>query len=123
MSIFDNSKPTGSLRISKEVIATIADAAAREIPGVADLVNSTDITGWVLKRQTARPVAISLVDDMAVIDVSVILKNSSKLQEVSEKIQANIKETVQSMTGITVSKVNVYIAGVDFAAPAKPQEA
>lgn len=41
---------------------------------------------------------------------------------VAEKVQKSIKEEVQSMTGITVSKVNVIIAGINFINREKEKE-
>lgn len=124
MQAFDKkNSPTGSLRISKDVIATIAAAAAVEIAGVADLAaGSGDFAGWVIKKQTAKPVAISLSEDVAVIDLRIILKHTAVIRSVCEKIQISVKEAVQNMTGIAVSKVNVTVAGIDFSA-AEPSAA
>ena len=111
----DPNNSVGSLRISRDVIATITSAATREINGVADLAPfTTNIKGWLMKKQTAKPIVIDLTDDVASIDIHVILKSGTKIQEVSENIQAAVKEAVQNMTGIAVSKVNINVAGIDF---------
>jgi len=117
----ESKQPIGSLRISRDVIATITSAATREIEGVADLAPfTTNIKGWLIKKQTAKPIAIDLNDDVAVIDIHVILKSGTRIPEVSEKIQTAVKEAVQNMTGIAVSKVNINVAGIDFGTPAAP---
>lgn len=41
-----------------------------------------------MKKQTAKSIVIDLNDDVAVIDIHVILKYGYKIPEVSEKIQA-----------------------------------
>ena len=111
----DTGRPVGSLRISRDVIATITSAATREIEGVADLAPfTTNIKGWLMKKQTAKPIVIDLSDDVASIDIHVILKSGTKIQAVSQKIQVAVKEAVQNMTGIAVSKVNINVAGIDF---------
>ncbi len=51
---------------------------------------------------------------MAIIDIRLKVKNGVKIPELSKKLQANVKEAVQNMTGVVVSKVNLQIAGVDF---------
>ena len=64
-------EPIGSLRISKDVLATIATNAAKEIEGVAGIAPfTTNIKNWITKKQSAvpMPVFISLHDDIAVID-------------------------------------------------------
>lgn len=111
----DQRQPGGSLRISRDVIATVAGTATQEIEGVFGLAPySANLTGWVIKKQTARPIAITLNDDVAVIDINVVLKSGYAIPEVAEQIQIAVKDAVQSMTGIAVSKVNINIAGIDF---------
>lgn len=46
------------------------------------------------------------------IDLGVTLKLSVKLREVCEQIQQAVKDAVQAMAGVAVSKVNIYVAGV-----------
>ena len=36
------------------------------------------------------------------------------MPQVAEAIQSSVKESVQNMTGITVSKVNVVVTGIVF---------
>ena len=93
----------GSLKISQEVIASIAGYTATDIEGVT-----------ALARQPLRPISIQLEDGVAIIDIRLKVKNGVKIPELSKKLQANVKEAVQNMTGVVVSKVNLQIAGVDF---------
>ncbi|MEG0898746.1 MAG: Asp23/Gls24 family envelope stress response protein [Oscillospiraceae bacterium] len=116
MNSIDNKQPTGSLRISRDVIATIAGTATREIEGVADLAAfTTNIKGWLIKKQTAKSIVIELNDEVATIDIHVLLCQGAKIPDVSSKIQTAVKEAVQSMTGIAVSRVNIYVSGIQFA--------
>ena len=115
MSMTENKQPNGSLKISRDVIATIASTATKEINGVYDLANfTTNIKGWLMKKQTAKPIVINLADEVAVIDIHVVLCGTAKIPDVSAKIQSSVKEAVQNMTGIAVSKVNIYVAGIEF---------
>ena len=116
MQVNDRKQPIGSLRISGDVIATIAGTAAQEVPGVARLATFTanNIKGMLSKRQMPRPVSIDLTDEMAQIVIQVILKDGTNIPSVSEKIQESVKESVQNMTGIPVTKVNIVVAGIEF---------
>ena len=119
MQVSEQKRPIGSLRISRDVIATIAGNAAREVPGVHGLaLFPVNLKGILSKRQMAKPVSIYLSDDIAVIDVQVVLKEGANIPTVSEKIQEAVKESVQNMTGIAVSKVNIIVAGIEFDSPA-----
>ena len=110
---------TGNLNISQEVLATIAKHVACEVPGVAGMaVAPTRIR--TLKKllfpasSPAKSVDIEISDDMATVDVYVTLEYGANIPAVSENIQKNIKDSIQTMTSIVVSKVNVHIAGIVF---------
>ncbi len=109
----------GTLRISREVLATIAATAASEVSGVAHIAAApVDFKGMISKRQFPKSVVVNLNDDIAEIELHLILKAEVKIPVVSEKVQRAVKEAVQSMTGITVSKIHVVIEGIDFPANA-----
>ena len=58
------------------------------------------------------------------IDIHVNIKSGVNIPQVAEKIQAAVKEAVQNMTGIAVSRVNIDIAGIVFDEPEQvPQTA
>jgi len=120
MDVTTNS--TGSLKISRDVIASIAGCTATEIEGVAALAPLTSglTSGWVFKARSSRPVAVGLNDDVASIDINVDLASGARIPEVSSKIQQAVKDAVQNMTGVAVTKVNVHVAGLVF--PAAPAE-
>lgn len=106
----------GNLKISENVIETIAKLAALEVEGVVSICETpSGIKGLIaLAQQPKRGISIDLSDEIATINISVNVKMGVNVPKVSEKLQENIKSSVQNMTSITVSKVNVYIADVEF---------
>ena len=124
MQSHDQNQAAGNLKISREVIATIARYAALEIEGVDSLASfATNLKGWLLKKQSAKPIGIDLSDDVAVIELHVNIKAGVNIPETAEKIQSAVKDAVQNMTGIAASRVNINIAGIVFAEPAEQTEA
>ncbi len=108
-------QPVGSLRISQEVVATIASYALKEIDGVAGLATfSSNIKHLFTQKRVLKSIEVEITDDVAEISLNVNLKNGAKIPVVAEEIQTAVKEAVQNMTGITVAKVNVNIAGIVF---------
>lgn len=109
-------KQQGTLKISEDVIATVAKLTVQDIEGVNAVVVPQKSVKEMLKRpkDIMTPIAVELTNDVAEITVSVELKKGFKVISVSETIQKNVKEAVQSMTGIAVSKVNVCVSGVAF---------
>lgn len=112
----------GSLKISTEVVASIAEYAVKEIEGVACLAPIvSNIGGWLLEKQTVKPVSIQMDEGAATIDIRLLVEPNARIPVLSRKLQEAVKEAVQNMTGITVSRVNLYIAGVS-AKHADPEE-
>ena len=123
MNVQNNKQPAGSLKISQEVLATISNIAASEVDGVVSLANNyAPIKSFIQKGMTTKPIQISLNDDVAVVDISVNLKNGTNIPEMAEKLQKTVKDAIQNMTGITVSKVNVHVAGIVFPQDTDPAE-
>ncbi len=103
----------GSLQISKDVIAKMAKIAALEIDGVKDIANKGDSLFNAFKKVAAKnAIDVVLLDEVAQITINIIIEYGKKAQPLAQKVQENIKSAVQNMTGITVSRVNIIIAGV-----------
>lgn len=116
-SISVNNEMNGDIRISDEVIATIASVAAKEVEGIAGLSLSIagEIASKFVKKNSGRAIKVIANDEKEIyIDISVTVKYGIRIPDVSWEVQENVKKSVESMTGLSVSKVNVIVAGVDF---------
>ncbi|MCM1054906.1 MAG: Asp23/Gls24 family envelope stress response protein [Bacteroides sp.] len=104
----------GILKVSNDVIIKIAELAACEITGVASEDGRLMVPQSPIGLGTflGSPVRVSVSKEAAVIDLSIITEQGSKAVNVASAVQASVKSAVQNMTGITVSKVNVNIAGI-----------
>lgn len=107
-------KTYGTLKISREVLATIAEAAAQEIPGVYAIAGS--FYDGVMGNRTPRGASVTVVDDIAEVRLRLVLESDARIQDVAARAQQSVKDAVQNMTGITVSKVNIVVAGIHYAA-------
>lgn len=105
----------GSLQIATEVIGKIARLAALEIEGVAEVtIGNAGVRGIFSKVNLQKPVLVEMRDDLAEITVYVAVDYGAKIPHMCEAVQENVKSTVQNMTGITVSKVNIVVTGVSL---------
>ncbi len=104
----------GKTIIANEVVAVIAGLAASQIPGVASMSSGfvDDITTSLGMKSSKRGVKVELMDDVAKIDVSIVVDYGVKIPDVANNIRSNIIESVQGMTGLTVDEVNIYVQGV-----------
>ena len=48
------------------------------------------------------------------IDIDIVVEYGANMPEVAWEIQGKIKKAVESMTGLIVEKVNVFIKGIEF---------
>lgn len=110
-----------TIKIANDVVATIAGIAASEVNGVVGM--SGGIVGglgqMLGRKQLTKGVKVEIKEDSAFIDISIIVEYGSKIPEVAEKIQNNVKESVITMTGLNIGAVNVHVQGVAFPQPAE----
>lgn len=104
----------GQVRIADDVVAVIAGIAATETDGVAGM--SGGITEGLARRvggrNVTRGVSVEVGELEAAIDLRIIVQYGAKIHEVSRELQYNVKQAVESMTGLKVIEVNVKIEGV-----------
>ncbi len=113
MDVTDSGRIDGVLRISTGVIAKIAKCAALETDGVQAVSTGAEgVRGLFRRIDLQKPVLVQFTDGIAEISVHIIVRYGSKIPSLGEKIQENVKSSVQNMTGITVSKVNIVVAGI-----------
>ena len=104
----------GSLQISTEVISKIARCAALEVEGVAEVSCGTQNKKLkdLLEASIQPPVAVEMRDGTAELTLHLIMASGARIPAVAEKVQENVKSAVQNMTSVTVSRVNLVIAGL-----------
>ncbi|HIV43013.1 MAG TPA: Asp23/Gls24 family envelope stress response protein [Candidatus Faecalibacterium avium] len=113
----------GSLQISTEVIAKIARCAALEIEGVAEVScgrQQSKKTKELLEMVNIQsPVTVEMREGTADITLNLVVRFGTCIPVMAEKVQKNVKNAVQNMTRVTVSRVNLIIAGL-AAEPSDP---
>lgn len=111
-----NYEEIGNVKVSDEVIMVIAGLAATEVEGVTAIAGS--ITGEVISKTGAKSlskgVRISFDEDMVKVDMNVTLEYGYSIPKVSAAVQEKVKNTIENMTGLTVTSVNVRISGVNM---------
>ena len=113
----------GTVKISNDVVAIIAGVAATEVEGVAGM--SGGITGGITEmlgmKNLSKGVKVEVGDEEAAIDLYIVVEYGSKIGEIGIKVQKNVKDTVETMTGLNVIEVNVNIQGVNLLKEEEPK--
>ncbi len=109
-------KDYGQIKISEDVISTIAGLAAAEIEGVASMSGSItgNITEILGKKNLSKGVKVVVNEEEVFMDLFLLIEYGIVIPDVAWKIQENVKNTVETMTGLKVAEVNVHIQGISF---------
>ena len=114
----DETKETlnGNIKISDEVIETIASVTISEIEGVSSI--GAGLVDGITRRLTKKPVTsgikATIGDGTVSVDISIVVKYGVRIPEVAWNVQDAVKKEIELMTGLTVEKVNVRIVGIDI---------
>ena len=104
-----------NIKISDEVIITIASVAVSEIEGVSG-TGTGIVEGFARmfgKKPSAGGIKVTIAENDVAIDMNVIMKYGVRIPEVAWNIQDAVKKEVELMTGLSVSKVNVRVVGIE----------
>ena len=106
----------GTVKISEDVIASITNMAACEVEGVSKLVLksiSNIKTAIPNYKPAVKGVSIANIPNGGMeLTLQIAVKQGHKLQDVAKRVQDNVLDAVQNMTGLSVKKVNVVVAGI-----------
>ena len=112
----DEVKEGEGIRIASDVIAIIAGVAASDVPGVSAMAGG--IAGGITealkgKKNLAKGIKVEATEKTAKIDVNIIVEYGSRIPDVAFEIQNRVKTSVENMTGLKVTEVNVHVQGVN----------
>lgn len=114
----------GTVRIADEVVAIVAGLAATEVAGVAGM--SGGIAGGIAemlgRKNLSKGVKVEVGEKEAAVDIFVIVEFGVRIPDVSLKIQQEVKQAIEGMTGLKVVEVNIHVQGVEFPQAEKPEE-
>lgn len=111
----------GKTTIADAVVAKIAGIACREIPGVNAMGSgSARALGAIRERlpgtsstsTAGQGVNVEVGERQAAIDLDVVIEYGVAIVDVSQSIRDNVANSVERMTGLEVSEVNVYVDDV-----------
>ncbi|SFR02658.1 Uncharacterized conserved protein YloU, alkaline shock protein (Asp23) family [Desulfoscipio geothermicus DSM 3669] len=106
----------GSIRIADDVVRVIAGLAATEVAGVAGMSGGVvgGITEKLGRKNLSKGVKVEVGEKEAAVDLYIIVEYGARIPEVAAKIQDDVKNAIERMTGLKVVEVNVNVQGVSF---------
>ena len=106
---------TSNIQIADDVVAIIAGKAVSDAPGVYAMAGgfaggiSEVLSG---KKNLSKGIKVDVGEKETKIDVNIIVEYGSRIPDVAYEIQTRVKKSVENMTGLKVSEVNVHVQGV-----------
>ena len=107
-------KGIGSVKIADDVVAKIAALAALEIDGVSAMAGNftSENIEKASPKNLQKSSRIFLNEGKVRVDMSILMDYSYNIPATSKLVQDKVKSSIESMTGLNVTDVNVRIAGI-----------
>jgi uncharacterized alkaline shock family protein YloU len=113
--------PEGKTTIADVVVSKIAGIAAREVPGVHDLVGQgmgAAVSGLAQRvtRADARSTGVNVEvgEREAAVDLRLTVEYGVSIPDLAVAVRGNVMDRLQSMTGLRVKEVNIDVVDLYF---------
>ncbi|MGI5950127.1 Asp23/Gls24 family envelope stress response protein [Peptoniphilus sp.] len=112
--LIDENISEGQIKISDDVIATIATVAAESVEGVVKVSTNfkSQMSDILNTKNINKGVRVNVGERQTVVDIYITVEYGVKVVELSEKVQQAAKEAIENMTDFDVVEINVHINGI-----------
>jgi uncharacterized alkaline shock family protein YloU len=111
----------GTVKIAEDVVSIIAGLAAVGIEGVASM--SGGFAGGIAEalgmKNLSKGVKVEVGEKEALINLFIIVEYGVRIPEIAWNIQEKVKSSVEDMTGLLVTEVNINVQGINMVKESK----
>ncbi|MBO7336881.1 MAG: Asp23/Gls24 family envelope stress response protein [Lachnospiraceae bacterium] len=108
---------SSEVKISSDVIATIAALAATEVEGIDSLQGNitNEIIGKLGIKNVSKGVEITFDPSGENVEASIaaVIKYGYSIPDIVKTVQDKVKSAIESMVGLNCTSVNIDIVGVN----------
>lgn len=106
----------GAVQIADDVVAMITSLAATEVEGVSAMAGNitNELMSKVGVKSLTKGVKVDIFENSVTVDLAVMVEYGYNIPAISQKVQQKVKTAIENMTGLTVTDVNIRIAGVNM---------
>jgi uncharacterized alkaline shock family protein YloU len=114
----------GNVKIADEVVSVIAGIAATEVDGVVGMSGgfAGGLTELLGKKNLTKGVKVHVSEKEVSLDIFILVGYGVRIPDIAQEVQEKVKLSVESMTGLSVTEINVHIQGVSFLDELKENE-
>jgi uncharacterized alkaline shock family protein YloU len=112
----DSRTDSGTIRIHRDVIASIACLAAGETEGVKGIGRDLKANIMELFGKKSSPSSVRVEfenNDEVKIEIPLIIKYGFNIPDVANKVQENIRNRLEKMTNLSIKDININIWGIE----------
>lgn len=112
---------TGSTTIADGVVSKVAGLATREVPGVYDVGGGaaraigTAAAKVGVGERLNQGVSVEVGTREAAVDLTVVIEYGESIPQVTQAVRDNVVKRIRSITGLTVTEVNINVTDLHFA--------
>lgn len=113
----------GNIRISDDVVKTIAAKAASDVEGVYKLAGGVadEVSKILGKKRPTNGVKVEVGEKECSIEVFIIVEYGYLISDVAHEIQKTVLKAVSELSGLKVVEVNVYVQDVKIKTEEAPE--
>jgi uncharacterized alkaline shock family protein YloU len=104
----------GSVKIADDVVARIAALAALEVEGVSAMAGNytSDVLEKVSRKNLAKGAKVVVGQSEVKVDLALMMAYGFNIPATCQQVQTRVKASIENMTGLEVTDVNIRIAGI-----------
>lgn len=126
-TVLESNSELGEVRIHENVISALVRKSALSVEGVSRLAGNAlvdNIAEFVgSRRMQSRAISIEMGENNRVsIEVKINILFGFNIPQVSQAVQKTVLEGVESVTGMTVTKVHVVVQEIEEPAPIEEED-
>ncbi len=114
---------SGSVKISEDVVQTIAAMAINEVEGVS--LPASLAEGFVenlVKKSLSKGIQVTMEEKQVSLELHVMVDYGIKIQPICATLQETVKRNIETMTDLVVNAVDVSVDGINQPKEAKKKE-
>ncbi|CAM3801306.1 Asp23/Gls24 family envelope stress response protein [Alkalicoccus chagannorensis] len=107
----------GQVEIAPDVLEIVTGLAASEIEGVDHLRGSfaSGVAERLGRKSThSKGVKIDLDDEGVMLEIYLVATYGYSIPDIGKKVQENVIQTMEMMTGVKVKHVHIHVTGVQL---------
>lgn len=104
----------GTVKIADDVVARIAVLAALEVDGVSAMAGNftSDMLEKVGRGSLSKGAKVVMSASDVKVDLALMMAYGYNIPATCQQAQTRVKNTIENMTGLDVTDVNIRIAGI-----------